>query len=119
MDSEPDGAKKQAPNEDLKDDELADKRSLNEEKADEWSLTRKTPESDVEADKTDQGSTAEGFGLSKQMTALLRNTDDETGAEEDPEKTIKLVMVGDGTCGKTSLCTRFAQRDYANRYTQV
>ncbi|CAD5218919.1 unnamed protein product [Bursaphelenchus okinawaensis] len=39
--------------------------------------------------------------------------------EDSPEKVIKLVLVGDGTSGKTSICTRFAQRDFSGKYSQT
>lgn len=74
--------------------------------------------------------------MNKQMSILLKRDEEEEDEtkEEDSEKTIKIVIVGDGTCksltrskcsvrfipgGKTSLCTRFAQRDFTGRYTQV
>uniref|UniRef100_A0A914DDF9 Ras-related protein Rab-28 n=1 Tax=Acrobeloides nanus TaxID=290746 RepID=A0A914DDF9_9BILA len=39
--------------------------------------------------------------------------------EEDQEKTLKIVILGDGTSGKTSICTRFAQRNFSRKYTQT
>ncbi|KAI6233885.1 Ras-related protein Rab-28 [Aphelenchoides fujianensis] len=56
------------------------------------------------------------------MSAVLQRentTGEGDEEEEDPEKTIKVVIMGDGTCGKTSLCTRFAQRDFSGRYVQT
>ena len=44
-----------------------------------------------------------------------RDSDD----DDEPEKALKLVVVGDGTTGKTSLCTRFAQKNFNKKYTQV
>lgn len=37
------------------------------------------------------------FGMSKQMTALLRREDEDDFNDDDPEKIIKVVVVGDGT----------------------
>ncbi|KAH7725521.1 small GTP binding protein RAB28 [Aphelenchoides avenae] len=38
---------------------------------------------------------------------------------EESEKTLKIVLLGDGTSGKTSLCTRFAQRNFSRKYAQT
>ncbi|KAI6229285.1 Ras-related protein Rab-28 [Aphelenchoides besseyi] len=53
------------------------------------------------------------------LSSILRNESADPDDDEDPEKTIKVVVLGDGTCGKTSLCTRFAQRDFTGRYIQT
>ncbi|KAI6189057.1 Ras-related protein Rab-28 [Aphelenchoides besseyi] len=53
------------------------------------------------------------------LSSILRNEIADPDDDEDPEKTIKVVVLGDGTCGKTSLCTRFAQRDFTGRYIQT
>jgi polynucleotide 5'-kinase involved in rRNA processing len=85
------------------------------EEPDEWPLNKQSDNQDI-SDKQD---TSESTEMSKEMAALLHKNDDDEVVEEDLEKIIKVVVVGDGTCGKTSLCTRFAQRDYAGRYIQV
>lgn len=59
------------------------------------------------------------------MSALMRaaaenDADEEDGTSSgDADHTLKIVILGDGTCGKTSLCTRFAQRDFSGKYNQV
>ncbi|CAD5224932.1 unnamed protein product [Bursaphelenchus xylophilus] len=49
--------------------------------------------------------------------AMLKNH--KSSDDEEDEKIIKVVILGDGTCGKTSLCTRFAQRDFTGKYAQT
>ncbi|XP_019335285.1 ras-related protein Rab-28 isoform X2 [Alligator mississippiensis] len=39
--------------------------------------------------------------------------------EESPERQLKLVLLGDGTSGKTSLATRFAQEAFGKQYKQT
>ncbi|KAE9555025.1 hypothetical protein FO519_001771 [Halicephalobus sp. NKZ332] len=47
----------------------------------------------------------------------LRDRDSED--EESAEQVLKLVVVGDGTVGKSSLCTRFAQKNFNKKYAQT
>lgn len=62
---------------------------------DEWSVNRRTPgkENPNEEEEGKDKGPDEGFGLSKEMSALLRKNEDEVN-EEDPEKIIKLVVLG-------------------------
>lgn len=57
------------------------------------------------------------------IVSTLGNTSiRDTGESEDEEPTeqiLKLVIVGDGTTGKTSICTRFAQKNFNKKYSQV
>ncbi|XP_075276665.1 ras-related protein Rab-28 isoform X2 [Opisthocomus hoazin] len=39
--------------------------------------------------------------------------------EESPDRQLKLVVLGDGTTGKTSLATRFAQETFGKQYKQT
>ncbi|XP_037753984.1 ras-related protein Rab-28 isoform X4 [Lepidochelys kempii] len=39
--------------------------------------------------------------------------------EESPDRQLKLVVLGDGTSGKTSLATRFAQEAFGKQYRQT
>ncbi|NXF38033.1 RAB28 protein, partial [Nyctibius bracteatus] len=39
--------------------------------------------------------------------------------EESPDRQLKLVVLGDGTTGKTSLATRFAQETFGKQYNQT
>ncbi|KAM7169032.1 ras-related protein Rab-28 isoform 1-T1 [Macrochelys suwanniensis] len=39
--------------------------------------------------------------------------------EESPDRQLKLVVLGDGTSGKTSLATRFAQEAFGKQYKQT
>nr|XP_056711368.1 ras-related protein Rab-28 isoform X2 [Euleptes europaea] len=39
--------------------------------------------------------------------------------EERPDRQLKIVVVGDGTSGKTSLATRFAQEAFGKQYKQT
>uniref|UniRef100_A0AC34PUD7 Ras-related protein Rab-28 n=1 Tax=Panagrolaimus sp. JU765 TaxID=591449 RepID=A0AC34PUD7_9BILA len=57
------------------------------------------------------------------IVSTLGNTSiRDTGESEDEEPTeqiLKLVIVGDGTTGKTSICTRFAQKNFNKKYSQT
>ncbi|BFY97012.1 hypothetical protein BsWGS_00051 [Bradybaena similaris] len=39
--------------------------------------------------------------------------------EETPERQLKLVVLGDGASGKTSLCTRYTQEQFSKSYGQT
>jgi Ras-related protein Rab-28 len=39
--------------------------------------------------------------------------------EQSLDKVLKLVVVGDGASGKTSMCTRFAQEQFVKNYRQT
>uniref|UniRef100_A0A8C7Y0D2 RAB28, member RAS onco family n=1 Tax=Oryzias sinensis TaxID=183150 RepID=A0A8C7Y0D2_9TELE len=39
--------------------------------------------------------------------------------EDSQDKQLKIVVVGDGACGKTSLATRFAQESFGKQYKQT
>ncbi|XP_032411241.1 ras-related protein Rab-28 isoform X2 [Xiphophorus hellerii] len=39
--------------------------------------------------------------------------------EDSQDKQLKIVVVGDGACGKTSLATRFAQEAFGKQYKQT
>uniref|UniRef100_A0A0B6Z354 Ras-related protein Rab-28 n=1 Tax=Arion vulgaris TaxID=1028688 RepID=A0A0B6Z354_9EUPU len=39
--------------------------------------------------------------------------------EESPEQQLKLVVIGDGASGKTSLCTRYTQEQFSKSYGQT
>ncbi|XP_051473839.1 ras-related protein Rab-28 isoform X6 [Apus apus] len=39
--------------------------------------------------------------------------------EDSPDRQLKLVVLGDGTTGKTSLATRFAQESFGKQYKQT
>lgn len=39
--------------------------------------------------------------------------------EETIEKQLKITLIGDGTCGKTSLCVRLAQENFNKQYKQT
>ncbi|OXB62138.1 hypothetical protein ASZ78_007841, partial [Callipepla squamata] len=39
--------------------------------------------------------------------------------EESPDRQLKLVLLGDGTAGKTSLAMRFAQETFGKQYKQT
>lgn len=52
-------------------------------------------------------------------TSIHNNHDSDDNDEDPNEHILKLVVVGDGTTGKTSICTRFAQRNYNKKYNQV
>uniref|UniRef100_A0A493TY98 RAB28, member RAS oncogene family n=1 Tax=Anas platyrhynchos platyrhynchos TaxID=8840 RepID=A0A493TY98_ANAPP len=43
----------------------------------------------------------------------------DSDSEEGPDRQLKLVVLGDGTCGKTSLATRFAQETFGKQYKQT
>ncbi|KAM9580655.1 ras-related protein Rab-28 isoform 3-T4 [Guaruba guarouba] len=43
----------------------------------------------------------------------------ESEEEESPDHQLKLVVLGDGTTGKTSLATRFAQETFGKQYRQT
>ena len=56
------------------------------------------------------------------IVSTLGNTslhDRDSDDEESAEQILKLVVVGDGTVGKSSLCTRFAQKNFNKKYAQV
>ncbi|KAG9479708.1 ras-related protein Rab-28 isoform X2 [Eleutherodactylus coqui] len=39
--------------------------------------------------------------------------------EESQDRQLKIVIIGDGACGKTSLATRFAQESFGKQYKQT
>jgi len=56
------------------------------------------------------------------IVSTLGNTslrDRDSDDEESAEQILKLVVVGDGTVGKSSLCTRFAQKNFNKKYAQT
>ncbi len=46
----------------------------------------------------------------------MTDSDDDDGIIE---RTLKIVVVGDGASGKTSLCSRFAQDNFGRQYMQT
>ena len=39
--------------------------------------------------------------------------------EETPDRQLKIVLIGDGASGKTSLSTRFSQQNFGKQYKQT
>lgn len=39
--------------------------------------------------------------------------------EEDIEKALKIVLVGDSCCGKTALCVKLSEHSFQQKYIQV
>ena len=39
--------------------------------------------------------------------------------EETPDRQLKIVLIGDGASGKTSLSTRFSQSNFGKQYKQT
>uniref|UniRef100_A0AAQ4QST9 Uncharacterized protein n=1 Tax=Gasterosteus aculeatus aculeatus TaxID=481459 RepID=A0AAQ4QST9_GASAC len=39
--------------------------------------------------------------------------------EDSQDRQLKMVVIGDGACGKTSLVTRFAQEAFGKQYKQT
>lgn len=69
----------------------------------------------MESNEEDQASTDLASTIGNTSIEEKRNSDD----DDEPEQSLKLVVVGDGTTGKTSLCTRFAQKNFNKKYAQV
>uniref|UniRef100_A0A7E4W770 Ras-related protein Rab-28 n=1 Tax=Panagrellus redivivus TaxID=6233 RepID=A0A7E4W770_PANRE len=62
--------------------------------------------------------------LAKDLASTLGNTSivalpDDDSDEGETDQTLKLVVLGDGTTGKTSFCTRFAQKNFNSKYNQI
>ncbi|TMS38841.1 hypothetical protein L596_005477 [Steinernema carpocapsae] len=47
----------------------------------------------------------------------MSDSEEEVGSQQ--EKILKIVVVGDGSSGKTSICKRFAQDEFARNYHQT
>uniref|UniRef100_A0AC35FV51 Ras-related protein Rab-28 n=1 Tax=Panagrolaimus sp. PS1159 TaxID=55785 RepID=A0AC35FV51_9BILA len=69
----------------------------------------------MESNEDDQASTDLASTIGNTSIKEKRDSDD----DDEPEMALKLVVVGDGTTGKTSLCTRFAQKNFNKKYTQT
>ena len=39
--------------------------------------------------------------------------------EETPDRQLKIVLIGDGASGKTSISTRFSQKNFGKQYRQT
>ena len=50
---------------------------------------------------------------------MVDDTDSEDGSEEGESLQFKVILVGDGAVGKTSLATRFCEDHFAKHYKQT
>lgn len=83
--------------------------STNEELATSEEVEAKLPDDEhKDGEKAHKEGSKATFAMSKQMTALLRRDVEDDFRDEDPEKIIKVVVLGDGTsrclCGRIHNC---------------
>eukprot|EP00903_Cladosiphon_okamuranus_P020002 g18373.t2 len=60
------------------------------------------------------------MGDVKEDKIIQGGTKEDSDIEEEPERLqYKVILLGDGTVGKTSIATRFAQDDFSQTYKQT
>jgi len=63
----------------------------------------------------DRGDTQESYLYNRRKPSVAMTDSD----EETPDRQLKMVLIGDGASGKTSLSTRFSQANFGKQYKQT